>query len=112
VSKAYADVNRIATEAISEYRTILTLTKETHFTSKYAERSAVPHAAAVKGGFIAAVGFGFSQCVQYFSFALALWYGTKMVIDGKITPLQVMSVIFAIIFGMLVEKEYWFNAFH
>ncbi|KAJ3261916.1 Multidrug resistance protein 1 [Chytriomyces hyalinus] len=96
--EAYEDASNIANEAIDQIRTVMTLTKEEMFFDLYKANILEPHKIAVKGGIIAAIGFGIGQGVIFLSYAVAFFGGSKLTVAGVMEAPNVLKVIFAVIF--------------
>ncbi|KAI8614124.1 P-loop containing nucleoside triphosphate hydrolase protein [Chytriomyces sp. MP71] len=96
--EAYDDASNIANEAIDQIRTVMTLTKERLFLDTYKANIKEPHSIAVRGGFIAAIGFGLGQAIIFLSYAVAFYAGSRFVQSGLMEAPNVLKVIFAIIF--------------
>ncbi|KAI9343429.1 P-loop containing nucleoside triphosphate hydrolase protein [Zopfochytrium polystomum] len=96
--EAYEEASIIANEVIDQIRTVMTLTKEQAFFEQYKANIILPYDIAVKGNFLGAFGFGFSQGFIFFAYALAFYAGSMLVIAGQTTPGAVLKVMFAVIF--------------
>ncbi|KAF8792180.1 ATP-dependent translocase ABCB1 like protein [Argiope bruennichi] len=54
---------------------------------------------AIRKYTVTGIAFGFTFFVLYASYALAFWYGGKLVSENKMTPGDVFSVIFSVMIG-------------
>ena len=77
---------------------MLTLGRERQFYNEYIELIKKPHAEALKGANIAAFAFGFSQGSIFLIYALAFYFGSRLIIWGTNSPGDVMSALFAVVF--------------
>lgn len=102
---AYEDAGQIACEAIENVRTVATLTQEKYFTAKYESATQHPHEIAVKGSLISSLGFGFSQGVIFWSWAVAFYYGARLITWDIQTPGDVLKVMFSIIFTAMAAGQ-------
>lgn len=92
------EAGQISCEAIQNIRTVLTLGKEEEFNNAYEEQIKEPHRNAIKGANLAAFGFGFSQGAVFLIYALAFYYASRLIIWDLYKPVDVLKVMFAIIF--------------
>ncbi|KAG9292637.1 hypothetical protein G9A89_007009 [Geosiphon pyriformis] len=97
-SKAYEDSGQIVQQSVSNMRTIAALSREETFNRLYEESIAGPHKIAVRGIFVSSIGFGLSQGLQFCVWALAFWYGGKLLGDGEYQLKKMLNVLFAVIF--------------
>ncbi|KAI9025534.1 P-loop containing nucleoside triphosphate hydrolase protein [Hyaloraphidium curvatum] len=97
--KAYNEASKIPTEAIASIRTVVMLNREDYFLSLYDSKIEAPHRVAHRGAAFAASAFSLSQCVQFFAFALAFWWGSRLLINGTSSADGVFIAIFSCIFG-------------
>ncbi|VDM16625.1 unnamed protein product, partial [Wuchereria bancrofti] len=99
--RAYDEASAVANEVISNIRTV------TSFNAQYAEvvryRDRLNHAQkiGIKGVFITGIFTGFYVFVIFGSMGFVFWYGTNLVIEGKITPGTVFAVFWAIMIGAI-----------
>jgi len=103
--KAYEDAGQIAVQSIQNIRTVLTLGKEKLFHQKYLDEIRLPHMQALKGANLASFGFGFSQGVIFMVYALAFYFGSRLIIWDRRTPEDVLKVMFAIIFTAMTAGQ-------
>ncbi|KAI9003354.1 P-loop containing nucleoside triphosphate hydrolase protein [Hyaloraphidium curvatum] len=94
----YERASKVASEAISEIRTVAPLTKEQVFLDMYKSNVAEPHRFAIRSAFIASAGSGFAQSFLYLLYALAFWYAGVLVLDGLSTGTDVQVAIFSVVF--------------
>src|SRR6185312_10158676 len=92
---------QIVQQAVSNIRTIASLTRENTFKSAYTKALKEPHRTAIRGFALSAIGFAVSQGFLFFIWSLAFWYGTKLVVKGEYTVFDMMNVLFAVIFSAI-----------
>ncbi|KAI4311051.1 hypothetical protein MLD38_035987 [Melastoma candidum] len=102
---AYAVASTIIQQTIGAIRTVGSFTGEKRAIAKYEESMLKASRAYVRGGLASGLGYGSMMCIVYCSFALALWFGGKMVLEKGYSGGDVVSVIFAIIMGSLSLGE-------
>ncbi|KAJ3317373.1 ATP-binding cassette, sub-B (MDR TAP), member 4 [Blyttiomyces sp. JEL0837] len=96
--EAYEDASIVANEVIDQIRTVMTLTKESMFLDAYKANIVEPHRIAVKGAFVAAIGFGIAQGFIFFAYALAFYAGSRLILNNTMSAPDVLTVMFAVIF--------------
>eukprot|EP00835_Amoeboradix_gromovi_P000346 NODE_12_length_45166_cov_0.552511.p1 type:complete len:1242 gc:universal NODE_12_length_45166_cov_0.552511:5467-9192(+) len=97
----YASASTIATDALGNIRTVLSLNRQNEFLSMYGKRTELPHNMAVKGGFTTALLYAFSQASTYLVMAYAFWIGSVWLINDRISSKDMFVVIFSIIFSAM-----------
>ncbi|KAJ3111272.1 tRNA N6-adenosine threonylcarbamoyltransferase [Phlyctochytrium bullatum] len=103
--EAYEDAADISTEAIDQIRTVATLGQEPRFLHTYTTALRVPHSYAVRGAWISAIGFGVSQGFIFFAYAIAFYAGSSLMQARTMTPKNVVTVIFAVIYTAVAAGQ-------
>uniref|UniRef100_A0A672KBP0 Bile salt export pump-like n=1 Tax=Sinocyclocheilus grahami TaxID=75366 RepID=A0A672KBP0_SINGR len=84
---AYAKAGAVADEVISSIRTVAAFGGEHKETERYDRNLVVAQAWGIKKGAIIGVFQGYLWCIIFLCYALAFWYGSKLVIETKeLTP--------------------------
>ncbi|KAF9928630.1 Multidrug resistance protein 1 [Linnemannia zychae] len=96
--KAYEMSGQVAGEAISNIRTVVSLSKEEVFEARYISVCVRPHKYSINKAIYASVGFGIAQGVGYWSYGLGFFAGYKLVEANLITWEQMFNSMFAIVF--------------
>ncbi|CAG8461734.1 6731_t:CDS:2 [Paraglomus occultum] len=99
--KAYDKSGQVVQQSVSNMRTIAALTREETFKDLYNRAILEPHRIAVKGNYISSLGFGLSQGLLFFVWALAFWYGSRLVSSLEYTQSQMLRVLFAVVFSAM-----------
>ncbi|KAG9289947.1 hypothetical protein G9A89_010253 [Geosiphon pyriformis] len=99
--KAYEESGRIVQQSVSNIRTIAALAREETFKEMYETSIEAPHKVSIKGAAISSIGFGASQGLQFFVWALAFWYGGELVGNQEYSQKQMLNVMFAVIFTFM-----------
>jgi ABC-type bacteriocin/lantibiotic exporter with double-glycine peptidase domain len=79
---SYAKAGAFATEVISGIRTIAAFASEPTAGTKYQASLAEARKFGIRTGFASGLGVGFMLMVMYGVYALALWYGSELIIKG------------------------------
>jgi ABC-type multidrug transport system fused ATPase/permease subunit len=80
---SYAKAGNVAEEALTNVRTVAAFSGCDKEIERYVEGLTVANAAAKKRGFFGAFGVGLMWCIIYMAYALAFWYGTKLILEGR-----------------------------
>ncbi|KAJ3085456.1 Multidrug resistance protein 1, partial [Quaeritorhiza haematococci] len=94
----YLEASQIACEAIGSIRTVATLAREMYFYETFGKRIEGAHRVVIRGASVSSIGYGLSQSVIFFAYAVAFYYGSRLLLWEKYTSKDVITVIFAIIF--------------
>ncbi|KAJ0968043.1 hypothetical protein J5N97_024960 [Dioscorea zingiberensis] len=78
LSKAYLKANMLATEAVSNIRTVASFCLEDKLVKLYASALDAPAKRSLQQGHIMGIFYGISQFFLFSSYALALWYGSVL----------------------------------
>ncbi|KTF85742.1 hypothetical protein cypCar_00006731, partial [Cyprinus carpio] len=97
---AYAKAGSVADEVLSSMRTVAAFGGEHKETERYDRNLVEAQAWGIKKGAVIGVFQGYLWCIIFLCYALAFWYGSKLVIETKeLTPGGLVQVFFGVLMG-------------
>ncbi|XP_011362782.1 ATP-binding cassette sub-family B member 5 [Pteropus vampyrus] len=96
---------KIATEAVENIRTIVSLTREKTFEQKYEETLQAQHRKTLKKAQIIGSCYAFSHAFVYFAYAVGFRFGVYLIQAGRMTPEGMFIVFTAIAYGAMAIGE-------
>ncbi|XP_042350233.1 bile salt export pump [Plectropomus leopardus] len=100
--KSYAKAGAVADEVLSSIRTVAAFGGEEKEAERYDRNLAEAQNWGVKKGTIIGIFQGYLWCIIFLCFALAFWYGSKLVIDTKeLTPGTLIQVFFGVLMAAM-----------
>ncbi|GFQ01230.1 ABC transporter b family member 4 [Phtheirospermum japonicum] len=96
---AYSEAAIVVEQTIGAIRTVASFTGEKQAVSKYNKSLNKAYKAGVQEGLAAGLGAGIFMFVLFCSYALAVWFGAKMIITKGYSGGAVLNIIMAILLG-------------
>ena len=83
-----ADAAHTLSEAIAGIRTVAAFSMSPLISKLYHAQLAGPLQRGTRKGFMGGLGFGLSNSIMFFAYALLYWYGSTLIVSGEISFLQ------------------------
>lgn len=80
---------------------VASFTGEKHAIDEYDNSLKTAYKSSVQEGLAAGVGIGSVMFIVFGTYALAVWFGSKMILDKGYTGGDVINIIFAVLTGSL-----------
>ncbi|XP_027368719.1 ABC transporter B family member 4-like [Abrus precatorius] len=98
---AYSESATVVKQTIGSIRTVASFTGENQAIAQYNQSLTKAYRTALQDGVAAGLGLGLIRLFVNSSYALAMWFGGKMVLEKGYTGGQVMGVFFAVFIGSM-----------
>ncbi|ESQ39344.1 hypothetical protein EUTSA_v10001285mg [Eutrema salsugineum] len=98
---AYAKAAIVVEQTIGSIRTVASFTGERQAISNYNKHLVTAYKAGVIEGGSTGLGLGTLFLVVFCSYALAVWYGGKLILDKGYTGGQVLNIIISVLTGSM-----------
>ncbi|XP_052302906.1 ABC transporter B family member 11 isoform X7 [Populus trichocarpa] len=96
---AYAKAAIVVEQTLGSIRTVASFTCEEQAISNYQKFLITAYKSGVQEGFAAGLGIGIVMLVIFSSYALAIWFGGKLIVEKGYTGGTVINVIVALLIG-------------
>ncbi|KAJ8632462.1 hypothetical protein MRB53_025798 [Persea americana] len=98
---ANAEAGVIVQQTIGSIRTVASFTGEKKAVHKYGMSLNTAYKSGVQEGFISGLGLGSVMFVLFCSYALAIWFGSRLILNNGYTGGDVVTVMLAVITGSM-----------
>ncbi|XP_008297780.1 ATP-dependent translocase ABCB1 [Stegastes partitus] len=96
---AYAKAGAVAEEVLSSIRTVFAFSGQEKEIERYHKNLEDAKTMGVKKAISANIAMGFTFLMIYLSYALAFWYGSRLIVSGEYTIGSVLTVFFVVLIG-------------
>ncbi|KAG5315957.1 MDR49 protein, partial [Acromyrmex insinuator] len=102
---AYGQAGSVAEEVLASIRTVVAFNGEKKEVQRYSEKLAPAEKNGIRRGMWSGIGGGVMWLIIYLSYALAFWYGVKLILDDRsnedkeYTPAVLVIVFFGVLSG-------------
>ncbi|KAL6848608.1 hypothetical protein ACP4OV_021191 [Aristida adscensionis] len=96
---SYSDAGDIVEQTISSIRTVVSFNGENKATTEYNNLIKKAYQGAVKEGAIQGFGLGFLSFLNFSTFGLIIWYGSKLSLTRGYSGADILNILFAIMIG-------------
>ncbi|KAK1437203.1 hypothetical protein QVD17_02991 [Tagetes erecta] len=98
---AYAKAATIVEQTVGSIRTVASFTGEKKAVAAYNKSLIQAYNSSVHEGLVAGLGFGSVISILFGSYAMAIWYGAKMILEKGYTGGDVITVVIAVLTGSM-----------
>ncbi|CAK9152838.1 unnamed protein product [Ilex paraguariensis] len=98
---AYAKAAIIVEQTIGSIKTVASFTGEKQAVTNYNKSLIDAYKSSVYEGFASGFGLGAVMSIMFCSYALAIWFGAKMILKKNYTGGEVLNVIVAVLTGSM-----------
>ncbi|EIE81858.1 hypothetical protein RO3G_06563 [Rhizopus delemar RA 99-880] len=98
---SYADAGSVAEQTFNAIRTIYSFSLQKRMSARYEVELDKARKMGIKRGITIGAGFAFFMFFLFCCYALILWYGTKLVTEGKLSGSTVLVVFLSMMMGCM-----------
>eukprot|EP00258_Populus_trichocarpa_P011794 XP_002320938.3 ABC transporter B family member 11 [Populus trichocarpa] len=98
---AYAEAANVVEQTIGGIRTVASFTGEKRAINIYNQLLVIAYRSGVQEGIFSGFGVGVVMLIVFCSYAVAVWFGAKMVLEKGYTGGEVINVIVAVLTGSM-----------
>ncbi|KAM4567936.1 ATP-dependent translocase ABCB1 [Fundulus diaphanus] len=102
---AYAKAGAVAEEVLSAIRTVYAFSGQKKEIERYNKNLEDAKSMGIRKAISANIAMGFTFLMIYFSYALAFWYGSTLILSKEYTIGSVLTVFFVVIIGVFAMGQ-------
>ncbi|XP_075244761.1 ATP-dependent translocase ABCB1-like isoform X2 [Convolutriloba macropyga] len=99
--KNYAEASGIAEETLSSMRTVAAFCKQRYHLEKYGVKLRLTKMIGIKKSLFFGLSLGCVFIVMFSSYALAFWYGPRLIAAGELDVSGMMTAFFSVLIGAM-----------
>ncbi|KAF3456695.1 hypothetical protein FNV43_RR01349 [Rhamnella rubrinervis] len=96
---AYAEAGNVVEQTVGAIRTVASFTGEKRAIEKYNMKLNIAYKSSTKQGLASGLGLGVLLLIVFGTYGLAVWYGSKLIVEKGYNGGNVLNVVFAIMTG-------------
>ncbi|XP_073224373.1 ABC transporter B family member 9-like [Cicer arietinum] len=96
---AYTEAGNVVDQTVGAIRTVASFTGEKKAIEKYNSKLKIAYKTLVQQGIVSGLGMGVLSLIVFSTYGLAMWYGSKLVLERGYNGGTVMTVIIALMTG-------------
>ncbi|KAK3432843.1 hypothetical protein EUGRSUZ_D00348, partial [Eucalyptus grandis] len=96
---AYAAAGNVVEQTVGAIRTVASFTGEKRALEKYDSKLEVAYKSTVNQGLVSGIGFGVFMFIVFCLYGLAVWYGSKLIIEKGYNGGKIINIITALLVG-------------
>ncbi|KAF8018914.1 hypothetical protein BT93_H3722 [Corymbia citriodora subsp. variegata] len=96
---AYAAAGNVVEQTVGAIRTVASFTGEKRALEKYDSKLEVAYKSTVNQGLVSGLGIGVIMLIVFCTYGLAVWYGSKLIIEKGYNGGQIINIIMALVTG-------------
>ncbi|OVA16637.1 ABC transporter [Macleaya cordata] len=98
---AYSQAGIVVEQTVGSIRTVASFTGENQAITKYNKSLASAYKTGVQEGLVSGLGLGLVLFIMFCSYALAIWFGARMIIEKGYTGGDIINIIVAVLTGSM-----------
>ncbi|KAL9994677.1 putative ABC transporter type 1, transmembrane domain-containing protein [Helianthus debilis subsp. tardiflorus] len=98
---AYAKAATVVEQTIGSIKTVASFTGEKKAVADYNKSLVDAYRSSVHEGLVAGFGIGSTVFIMFCTYALAVWYGAKMILEKGYTGGDVLTVVISVLMGSM-----------
>jgi ATP-binding cassette subfamily B (MDR/TAP) protein 1 len=96
-----AEAAQTLSEAIAGIRTVTAFEMQSRIGKIYFDQLAGPMARGTRKGFVGGAGFGLSQAIMFFAYALCFWYGSTLIANDGLSFKDMNQALFGVLMSAM-----------
>ncbi|CAI4232536.1 unnamed protein product [Auanema sp. JU1783] len=98
---AFSEAGSLATEVIGGIRTVMAFNAQPYEVNRYETQLHKARKLGIRKAYVNSMFAAVPLALMFGTMALAFWYGTKLVVDGTVSPGTIFGVFWAVMLGTI-----------